>query len=326
MNFVDYPKVELHLHLDSSLSFEAAQKIDSNLSQQNFNKLFIAPDKCANLPDYLSRVANQVEFLQTKHALKVATEGLLEKLRQDNVIYAEIRFAPLLHTMNGLSAEEVVETVNSTIEADDSNTIVNIILCSVRHFSTSQSMQTVRLINNFKNTCIVGLDLAGDEKGFPLSNHISAYKYARDHDIAVTAHAGEACGPSSVKESLDELQTRRIGHGVRSYESPELVEHLVNHDIHLEVCPTSNIQTNVYDTYANHTVSQLFDKGVSLSINTDGRTTSNVSLTNEYEKMNQTFRWDKKHFLQCNLNALEAAFLAQEKKEELGNVLKTAYA
>lgn len=326
MNFVDYPKLELHLHLDSSLTFKAAQKIDSTLSQHKFTELFIAPDKCANLPDYLSRVAKQVEFLQTTHALKVATEGLLEKLKEDNVIYAEIRFAPLLHTMRGLSAEEVVDAVNSTIEADNTNLVVNIILCNVRHFSRTQSMQTVELINEFKSTNVVGLDLAGDEKGYPLSNHIPAYEYAREHDIAVTAHAGEACGPSSVRESLEKLQTKRLGHGVRSFESPELVEHLVNQDIHLEVCPTSNIQTNVYDTYANHTVSQLFEKGVSLSINTDGRTTSNVSLSQEYQKIHEAFGWGKNHFLKCNLNALKAAFLQEDKKEQLAGILKAAYA
>lgn len=320
-----YPKVELHLHLDSSVSYDTVQKIDSSISRKKFERSFIAPAKCLNLPDYLSRVANQVELLQTKPALRLATEGLFQQLEKDNIIYAELRFAPLLHTLNGLNPEEVVETVNNTIERYASQTAVNIILCNVRHFSEKESMRTAHLINEFKGSHIVGLDLAGDEKGFPLKNHIKAFQYAKEHDIPVTAHAGEACGPESIKATINELQTNRIGHGVRSFEDPELLEYIKNNNIHLEVCPTSNIQTDVYDTYYDHTVSRLFDEGVSLSINTDGRTTSDISLTDEYEKLANIFGWDKEHFLQCNLNALDAAFIVEARKEQLKETLLEGY-
>lgn len=325
MSFKKYPKVELHLHLDSSVSYDVIKKLSPSITRPEFQRLFVAPKKCLNLPDYLSRVANQVELLQSKPALKLATEELITQLEEDNIIYAEIRFAPILHTLNGLKTKEVVETVNNTIEGYNSSVVVNVILCNVRHFSEEQSMHTVRLVNDFKGSNVLGLDLAGDEKGFPLKNHIKAFQYAKEHDIPVTAHAGEACGPESIKATINELQTKRIGHGVRSFEDPELLEYIKNNNIHLEVCPTSNIQTDVYDTYYDHTVSRLFDEGVSLSINTDGRTTSDVSLTDEYEKLANTFEWDKEHFLQCNLNALDAAFVSEEKKSDLKSIIRKGY-
>ncbi|MDZ7690286.1 MAG: hypothetical protein U5K69_03870 [Balneolaceae bacterium] len=118
---------------------------------------------------------------------------------------------------------------------------------------------------------MVGFDIAGDEKGFPLDNHIKAYQLAGEHDISRTAHAGEAEGPESVWETIQKLNPTRIGHGVRSCEDTELLDFIQRHNIHLEICPTSNIQTDVYDSYSDHTIDKLYKEGISVSINTDGR-------------------------------------------------------
>lgn len=325
MNVKQVPKIELHLHLDSSVSFEVIRQIQPAMSKKEFQEAFVAPPKCNNLPDYLSRVANQVELLQSKVSLKLATEGLIRQLEEDNIIYTEIRFAPLLHTKNGLQPQEIVEVVNETLETSSSDMIINIILCNLRDFSEAQSLQTAELVKQFSQSRVVGLDLAGDENGFPLDNHIKAYRFAREHDLPRTAHAGEACGPQSVRETLKQLRPTRIGHGVRSFEDLALIDLLKEENIHLEVCPTSNIQTNVYDTYADHTIDRLYEEGVSLSINTDGRTTSNVSLTEEYQKLQRAFGWGKKHFLQCNLNALDAAFTSESTKEKLSKVISKGF-
>lgn len=326
MNLEQVPKIELHLHLDSSLSYDVVQKLDPAITKKEFRDSFVAPAKCHDLKDYLTRVARQVDMLQTRESLKLATEGLLQKLEDDNVIYAEIRFAPLLHTGKGLKPEEIVEVVLDTFEMSSTKTRVNLILCNLRNFSNEQNMQTARLVNQFKNGRVVGLDLAGDEKGFSLKEHIGAYEYALNHGLHRTAHAGEAGGPQSVRETLNLLKPTRIGHGVRSFEDPVLIDLLKEKNVHLEVCPTSNIQTNVYDTYADHTINRLYENGISLGINTDGRTTSNVSLTEEYRKLQETFGWSRKEFLQCNLNAIEAAFISDDKKAKLRHRLKEGYA
>ena len=325
MNLNQVPKIELHLHLDSSLSYEAVQKINPAISKQDFKEVFVAPQKCLNLKDYLKRVARQVELLQTSYSLQLATEGLLKDLEADNVIYAEIRFAPLLHTRRGLVPQVVVETVLETIESSGTDTEINLILCNLRNFSEAQNMQTVKLIEHFRNSRIAGLDLAGDEKGFPLDEHIKAYDYAGQNNIPRTAHAGEAGGPDSVWECLKKLKPSRIGHGVRSYEDPDLLKYLKENSVHLEVCPTSNIQTNVYGSYSDHTIDRLYKEDISLSINTDGRTTSNVSLTEEYRKLQEIFGWGKEHFLQCNLNAIDASFTSDSTKEQLSKIISKGY-
>lgn len=323
------PKLELHLHLDSSLSFEAVKKIRPDITKPQFRKLFVAPPKCKNLPDYLSRVSNQVDILQTKDSLKIASETLLQQLAADNIAYAEVRFAPLLHTREGLSAEKVLEIVTDIFikqaASKHHGPEVRIIVCSLRNFSEKKSTQSAELAVAFKDRGVVGFDLAGDEKGFPLDNHIRAYQLAGKHDISRTAHAGEAAGPESVWDTIKKLKPTRIGHGVRSYEDPELIDFIKRERIHLEVCPTSNIQTDVYDSYSDHTIDKLYEEGISVSINTDGRTTSNVSLADEYRKLNRIFGWDEEHFLQCNLNALDAAFIPEDKKQKIKSIIEAGY-
>ncbi|MDX1586934.1 MAG: adenosine deaminase [Balneolaceae bacterium] len=322
-----HPKVELHLHLDSSLSYRIARKLDNSLNPKSFRDKFVAPPKCKDLNDYLVRVARQVNLLQSAEALAMASEDLVRQLAEDGVIYAEVRYAPLLHIRDGLQPEEVVETVSHTLSeaSRDTDLEVRVILCTLRHFSEKQSMQTAELAHEYRDANIVALDIAGDESGFPLDAHRQAFEYAKDHGLMTTAHAGEAEGPDSVIDTLESLHPHRVGHGVRSHEDQKLVTHLKNQDIHLEICPTSNIQTDIYHSIRDHTISELFETGVSLSINTDGRTTSNVTLTEEYQKLTDAFGWGTQEFRICNLNAAEAAFLPGPEKDKLKEKIIEGY-
>ena len=309
------------------MSFEVVHELNPLISRQEFNARFKAPDKCKNLVDYLKRPVRQVELMQSEKELTLTTKDLVKQLEADNIIYAEIRFAPLLHTQGGLSADQVVETVNQAItKATASSPVtINLILCTLRHFSEEQSLQTAELVKQFSNTHVVALDLAGDEAGYPIENHISAFQFALNNGLNRTAHTGEAAGPESVRETIDLLQPTRLGHGVRSLENPALIDLIEEKDLHFEVCPTSNIQTDVFKKYKNHNIDTLFNEGLSVGINTDGKSVSNVTLSQEYEKLSQTFGWDKEHFLKCNLNALEAAFLDEEKKAPLKEKLLKSY-
>jgi adenosine deaminase len=132
-----------------------------------------------------------------------------------------------------------------------------------------------------------------------------------------TAHAGEARGPDSVWETLREFQPSRIGHGVRSIEDPKLVQHLIRESIHLEVCPTSNLQTGIKQEYAEHAVDELYRAGVPLSISTDTRTITNVTLTEEYRNLEQYFGWTPADLLFCNQAAVDAAFVEESTKHAL---------
>ncbi|WP_460473422.1 adenosine deaminase [Emticicia fontis] len=326
-DYAQLPKVELHLHLDCSLSYEVVHQIAPHISYAEYKESFIAPAKCHNLADYIKRAMKSLELMQTKEQLRLVTLDLMQRLKKDNVIYAEIRFAPLLHIEKGLSPEEVVSAVNDAVKEGTAQTGVEagIILCTLRHYTAQQSMQTVKLVEQFKGTHVVGFDIAADEAGYPIDNHVAAFVYAKENQLNVTAHAGEARGAESVWETLKHLHPSRIGHGVRSVEDPDLLAFLKKEDIHLEICPTSNVQTNVIADISQHPADKIYKSGVSMSINTDARAISNVTLQDEYETLERLFGWKKAEFLRCNLEAVKHAFISEDKKAKLRKKLLAAY-
>jgi adenosine deaminase len=328
MNISLLPKVELHLHLDCSLSFDLVKQLTPQVSLEEYQREFIAPPKCTNLADFLSRAPRSIDLLQTKYALEQSIHDLFRQLARDNVIYAEIRFAPLFHLRQGLTPEHVVEVVEQATEAQVRETGIEarLILCTLRHFTAEQSAITAHLVEHFRGTRVAALDIAGDEAGYPLTAHINAYRYAIQHDLPRTAHAGEARGADSVWETLQQLQPSRIGHGVRSIEDPRLIDYLIEHRIHLEICPTCNVQIDIFPTYADHPINTLYQRGVSLGISTDCRTITNVTLNEEYEKMARVFGWGANDFLQVNLNALEVSFQPPEICQQLKQHLRETYA
>ncbi len=327
MDFRTLPKVELHLHLDCSLSYAVVSRLDHSITQEEYQNDFIPPDKCTNLAEGLTRASKSVALMQTEEQLRLVTFDAFEQLQRENVLYAELRFAPFLHTEKGLSAEDVVQIVEAAASRASQATGVEtrLILCTLRHFSAEQSMQTANLVERFKGTLVAALDIAGDEAGYPLDAHIPAFQFAAQNGILRTAHAGESRGAESVWETLRELQPSRIGHGVHSIEDPALIEHLRKEHIHLEMCPTSNYRTNAVDTYAEHPIDRLYEAGLSLGMSTDGRTLCNITLVQEYEKLHDVFGWDKTHFLRCNMYAIRAAFLPEAVKERLENQLRDEY-
>lgn len=328
MNYANFPKIELHLHLDCSLSFGVVQRLNPSVTKEEYRRSFIAPAKCTDLADYISRAVKGVELMQTEEQLRLVTLDLFQQLKKDNVIYAEIRFAPLQHLQKGLTPAEVVQIVDAAVTEGirETGVEVRIILCTLRHYSDAQSMETVRLVEQFRGTHVVGFDIAADEAGFPIDNHIAAFQYANEKGLPCTAHAGEAKGAESVWETLKHFHPQRIGHGVRSTEDENLLQFLKEKAIHLEVCPTSNIQTAVYDKIENHTADKIYNSGVSLSINTDARTISDVTLTSEYTTLEQVFGWTKEHFRRCNLEAVNHAFVSDEVKQKLRSRIEEGYA
>jgi adenosine deaminase len=324
MNFNKNKKVELHIHLDCSLSYDVVKKISPKITNHQFNNEFIG-STCSCLKDYIKCADRAVEIMQTKKQLELVTSDLFKQLKKDNVIYAEIRFAPLLHLKGGLSSTEVVKIISQITKNESIKTGIEagLILCTLRHYSAEQSMETVNLVNDFKGSNVIGFDLAADEAGYPIKNHIKAFKFANDNKIHCTAHAGEALGPESIIETLDLLKPKRIGHGVRSFEDPNLIERLKKENIHLELCLTSNMVTKVYKDFFNHPIDELYKKNLSISINSDGRTISNTNLCKEYSLISKHFMWDDNDFLNCNINAINASFASEKLKSKLLNILNS---
>ncbi len=304
------------------------KKLRPNILEMEYKKNFIAPVKCTDLADFLNCTLSGIELMQTGEELREVVKDLFVQLKRDNVIYAEIRFAPLLHLGKGLSPEEVVEIVAESVRESINSTGIKagIILCTLRHYNEAQSLQTIKLVERYINhTHVVGFDIASDEAGYPIDSHKKAFEVAIKKGIPRTAHAGEAKGAESVWESLRYFKPQRLGHGVRSIEDEQLIEFLVKNKIHLEICPTCNIQIDVFKEYSDHPINFLYDSGVSVGVNTDARSLVNISLTDEYVKLANVFDWEIDHFYKCNINSLAHAFISKNEKEQLKQILAIKY-
>jgi adenosine deaminase len=267
--------------------------------------------------------------MQSESSLELVTEDLFQQLAADGVVYAEIRFAPLLHIENGLTPERVIEVVDRATARMIRDTEIEsrLILCTLRHFTETQSMRTAQLVEKFRGSRVVALDLAADEAGFPLDAHVGAYRFARERGLFRTAHAGEARGPESIWETLQRLRPHRIGHGTRSIEDQQLVEHLRREQIFLELCPSANVQIiPSIDAWEQHPIDRLYRAGLRLNVNTDSRMLTPTTLTAEYEELQRVFGWGREEFLKTNLMAVEAAFLEDTVKERLRKNLIECYA
>ncbi|AKH64856.1 MULTISPECIES: adenosine deaminase [Photorhabdus] len=312
-------KIELHTHLDTGLSYHFVRKYIPDISPILFREKYIAPEKCHDLGDFLSKIGPSLDMLQKKNVIADAVEDLFIQLKNDNIVYAEIRFAPLLHLRLGLSDCDIVETVlvamkNSSIKYGIE---AGLILCTLRHFSEDQSLRTAYLVNKYSHIGVVALDLAADEARYPLNAHLKAFRMVLENGGNVIAHAGEAKGAESVRETINKLNISRIGHGVRSVENQGVINYLIERNIHLEICPTCNIVCDIYDAYENHPVNILKKTGVNIGINTDARAVANITLCEEYLKINRYFGWQYSDFIETNLNALRASFCSKELKNRL---------
>jgi len=327
MEVKNWPKIELHVHLDCSLSYDVVMQLNPGISPEGYRNNFVGPPKCHNLADYLTRANAALKILQSAEALQLAVIDLFKQWKADHVVYGEVRFAPLLHIRQGLKAEKAVEVVNKTVEECimESGIEAGIILCTLRHFSENQGMETIKLVEAYAGTRVVGFDIASDEAGYPIDAHIKPFQYAQQKGIPCTAHAGEAKGAESVWETLEFFKPSRIGHGVRSLEDPLLIKHLTDQQIHLEVCPTSNVQTNVYNEIFDHRVTEIYHAGISMSLSTDARAISNITLEKEYTIMRDVFGWEKTHFLKCNLEGIHHAFASLEVKEKVRQKILAGY-
>ena len=321
------PKIELHLHLDCSLSFEVVAALSPTVSRQDYQSTFVGPEKSANLGELLGCIKPSLELMQTEDALRLVTDDVVRQLKADNIIYAEIRFGPLLHTDGGLTPAKIVQIVDDALSnaSDRTGVQTRLILCTLRHYSEEQSLEIARLVADFRGSNVVALDLAADEAGFPITSHVKAFEFAGANHLPRIAHAGEAKGPESVWETLEHLKPLRIGHGVRSSDDPKLMEALKQRKVHLEVCPSCNVQSGIYAAHRDHPIDRFYTSGLSVGINTDRRTLCNVTLTQEYERLAASFGWDKEHFLRCNINAARAAFLMDPDKERLEARLLAEY-
>lgn len=313
------PKVELHLHLDGSVSLESAVYL-TGLSLDEVRDNMIANDKCENLSEYLTKFDLPISIMQSRNNLVKISKSLVDYLESENVIYAEIRFAPMFHVRNGLNYDDVVEAVLEGVNSNN-NVKTNLILCMMRGMDRDSNIKTIDVASKYLGRGVCAVDLAGAEDKYPLDDYLELFDIAKSKKIPFTIHAGENGSYEEVEKAI-KIGARRIGHGIHAIDNSDTIKLIKENNILLEVCPTSNVQTNSVDVYSNHPIKKLYGLGVKLSINTDNITVSNISLSDEYYKVYDCFKFGLDDFKRMNTYAIDAAFITEDEKNELKKRLK----
>ena len=305
--------IDLHVHLDGSLSFDIARKLAAlqNMKEYSDKELIpkmVAPKDCRDLNDYLTKFVYPLELLQTKEALELCVYEMLKMQNNQGLEYSEIRFAPQLHLQKGLTQKEVVDAVlkgRQKFEKKEEKMESGIILCCMRGADNRLNYETVEMAGVYVGKGVKLLDLAGAEALFPTKNYGKLFRYAESLKVPYTIHAGEADGPESIWYAL-EFGAKRIGHGVRCIEDKELMRRLVKDQIPLELCPTSNLNTKIFGRIEDYPIPQFLDEEIKITINTDNMTVSDTTLAKELKLVKETFHLSEKDMAGLQKNAKES--------------------
>ena len=351
------PKVVLHDHLDGGLRpttiVELSAQVDHALPTRDPDELaawFVRAASSGTLERYLETFGHTVAVMQTEAALRrVARESALD-LAADGVVYAEQRYAPEQHLQRGLSLQQVVDAVQAGFtegiaEAAEAGRSIRIgtLITAMRHGDRGDEIAALALAN--RDHGVVGFDIAGAEDGFPPSRFTSAFRLLAAANFPVTIHAGEAAGLESIAEAVHVGGASRLGHGVRIVEDIEIVRpdgdepqvdaeahlgllaHWIrDHQVALELCPTSNVQTGAAGSTATHPITLLRDLGFAVTINTDNRLQSGTTVTREMSLLVHEAGWTLDDLKDATLTAAWNAFIHYDEREELvENVLLPAF-
>ena len=326
----ELPKVLLHDHLDGGLRPETIIEIADEIGYQGLPTKSVSElaewfkNACdsGSLERYLETFEHTIAVMQREQDIvRVAKEAVID-LANDGVIYAEIRVAPEHFTKRGLSMQQVTEAMLEGYRLGESETglKVNTILCGMRQLNKSQ--EVAELVVKYQDRGVVSFDIAGPEKGFAPTLQKDTFDYLKRNDIPFTIHAGEADGPESINQAINNCGATRIGHGVRIVEDlpdGKIAKQVLDQQIHLEVCPSSNLQTGIADTYTTHPIAYLYELGFNVGINTDNRLMSHTSMSHEFKEMESAFGWGINEFKELTLCAMNAAFIS-DKNEYLKRI------
>lgn len=318
--------VDLHLHLDGSLtaneiiSLARADNVSlPTFDEKELNRLICANENCESLSEYLEKFEIPLSVLQSEKNLETAVYFLLKRLNEQGIAYAEIRFAPLLHTRNKMSVETATQSaVNGLEKACGEFPIkANLILCLMRiDGCETENLQTVKVAKDFLGKGVCAIDLAGGELGNPTEKYSNPFNLAELLRIPFTIHAGEADSAQNVVTAV-RYGAKRIGHGVKCANDENAKSLLKRRNVLLELCYTSNLQTKAVLKGEEYPLKRFLNEGVKVSINTDNTTVSNTTLKNEYLKIKNLYSFENETLKTLCLNAVESAFISDSEKEEI---------
>src|SRR5438132_1090797 len=319
-----WPKAELHVHLDGCLRPETmlelarAQGVRLPADTPDALKQALSVKGSRSLEEYLSKYEITLSVMQTAQALERIAYEFVRDVAAEHVRYVEVRYSPALHRP-ALTLTEAIEAPLAGIKRGEAETgtKVGVIVCGIRTRSPAESLELARAAAEYRTAGVVGFDLAGAERGYPARDHARAFAYAAQHGMACTCHAGEGDGPDSIRQALHDCGARRIGHGTRLGEDGPLLDYVVEHRVPLEMCLTSNLHTHTVPSLAAHPFKRYLDRGVVVTLNTDGRLVDGVSLSDEYFLAHAQGGLTQEELARVVLNACESAFLPEFEKVAL---------
>jgi adenosine deaminase len=344
------PKVLLHEHLDGGLRPETIVELarESNYDglpssdPEELRRWFIVDAPGSDLVRYLEGFAHTTVLMQTREQLeRVAAESAID-LARDGVVYAEVRFAPEQHLNAGLTLHEVVRAVLDgfalgTKEAanEGHRIVVRAILSAMRQATLSETI--AQLAIDFREEGVCGFDIAGPEDGFPPTKHLRAFHLIQREDFHLTIHAGEAFGLPSIWEAVQFCNAERLGHGVRivdditevggEYRLGRLANFVRDRRIPLEVCPTSNVHTGAAPSIAQHPINLLKQLRFRVTVNTDNRLMSGITLSGEFKTCADVFGWTLEDMEWLTLNAAKSTFYEfNQRLNMINTIIKPGYA
>lgn len=318
-------KIDLHLHLDGSvlpeLAWELAKEQNIPMPADNleeFRHFLVVSADCRSVNEYLARFELPLQIMQDRESIRRITLALIGLLESQGLIYAEIRFAPQLHTRRGMTQQDAIEAVLAgwqEAKVRHPNIQIGILLCAMcvgdNKINEAENLLTAELAAAYLGRGVVGLDLAGAEGIVPLRAFAPVFQRARDLGVPFTCHAGDSQGPETVEDALN-FGAKRIGHGHHIFEDPDLCQRAIREGVTLEICPTSNIQCQTRPSYARHPAKKLLDMGMRITINTDNMILSGIDLDREYGHCLEEMGFTREDLVKMLHFSADAAFVSPE--------------
>ena len=340
------PKVLLHDHLDGGLRPATIIELAKESGYQGLPSADVTEltrwmsgvAQRGKLELYLEAFQHTVGVMQTREALIRVAAECAEDLAADGVVYSEVRFAPELHVSRGLSLDQVVEAVLEGFRRGSSGRGITVYALLTAMRTAARSLEIAELAVRHRDAGVVGFDIAGAEAGSPPSRHLDAFQYVARENFHITIHAGEGFGLPSIWEALQWCGAERLGHGVRIIDDIQVVpdgtatlgrlaSYVRDRRIPLEMCPTSNVQTGAVASIKDHPIGLLRELLFRVTVNTDNRLMSGVSLSSEFHALTEAFGYGWTDIQWLTINAMKSAFAPfDERLKIINTVIKPGFA
>ena len=334
-----FPKTQLHCHLDGAILpqtlFELAKErnipLPGNASTvEELTPYVVYGPDCVSVNTYLERFELPTTILQDQAALDRCAYELACRLAEEGHIYADIRFAPQLHTRNGMTQAEAIEAVRAGIDRallEHHDIVIGLIVCCMS-FGTADmnhdaNLETARLAVEYHDRGLVSaMDLAGAEGMCHLIDFADLFDIANAGHCPLTCHAGDSQEPIEIRTAIEVFGSKRIGHGHHIIDDPKLIKEAIELGVTLEICPTSNVQCLTQPSYEEHPIKKLYDMGLHVTVSTDNPVIARVTVEDEYDHLKKSLGFTDKELIQMNRYAVEAAFCDEETKSMLRQKLE----